>query len=149
MKKCKVTIKTTFAVILSLLCLNLSSVRADDSDIFGANIVPNVLILFDDSSSMRTNNVTNTSLYDDNRNYAGSFSENEVYKLMDGQYSLYMENISQMPSGNAKTALGIAGSWTGTIGGSNITLQTGNYINYLACTDCNETISRLALPALL
>ncbi len=52
-------ITTTIVVILSLICLNRSSVRADDSDIFGANIVPNVMILFDDSGSM-TSNITSS-----------------------------------------------------------------------------------------
>ena len=66
-------VTTTIAVILSLICLNRSSVRADDSDIFGANVVPNVLILFDDSSSMRTNSLPST-FYDDNTNYSGSCS---------------------------------------------------------------------------
>ncbi|MGE5849673.1 MAG: hypothetical protein ACM362_06070, partial [Candidatus Methylomirabilota bacterium] len=32
---------------------NLPSVRADDSDIFGANVQPNVLILIDSSQSMK------------------------------------------------------------------------------------------------
>jgi len=54
MKKINVMIKTTIAVILSLLCLNLSSARADDSDIFGANLEPNVLLLIDSSSSMNS-----------------------------------------------------------------------------------------------
>jgi len=144
MKKGMGNIKTPIAVILSLICLNLSSVRADDSDIFGANVVPNVLILFDDSRSMVTNSITAT-LYNDTTNYTGSFGKFEVYKLLNGEYSLYLVNLNTMPAGNAKTALGIAGFWTGTIGGSNVTLQTGNYINYLACTNCTGTLTRLAI----
>ena len=62
MKKFNVKIKTTIAVILSLLCLNLSSARADDSDIFGENIEPNVLLLFDSSGSMDSN--IDSTIYD-------------------------------------------------------------------------------------
>ena len=49
--------KKTIAIlqILSILLWNswnLTAVLADDSDIFGTNIEPNVLILFDSSGSM-------------------------------------------------------------------------------------------------
>jgi hypothetical protein len=44
-----------FIQIVCMVFLNVWNVRlakADDSDIFGSNISPNVLILFDDSGSM-------------------------------------------------------------------------------------------------
>ena len=53
-KKSTVKMISAVSLVVSLVLLGLSSVRADDSDIFGANIEPNVMILFDNSASMNT-----------------------------------------------------------------------------------------------
>ena len=45
--------------IAALLVLPTSAALADDSDIFGANIQPNVVIMIDDSGSMADNAPSN------------------------------------------------------------------------------------------
>jgi len=149
MKKFNVKIKTTIAVILSLLCLNLSSVQADDSDIFGANIEPNVMILIDTSGTM-WNEIPSTS-YDPattySTAYSGSKQSAKVYKpnSNDTNYSVYSQTVAEVPNANAITALNEAGYWTGTIGGSNVSLFTGNYINFQNCTTCTGTEQKIEI----
>ena len=139
MKKFNVKIKTTIAVILSLLCLNLSSARADDSDIFGANIEPNVLILIDTSGSM-WDSIASTS-YDPSTTYSGSKQSAKVYKRNsnDTNHSVYSQTVAEVPNANAITVLDAAGFWAGAIGGTTVSLFTGNYINFQNCTTCTGT----------
>ncbi len=119
---------------------NLPSVRADDSDIFGANVVPNVLILIDSSQSM--NDQVPSSAYDPKTTYSGSFvsipSQGKVYKYDPSTktYSVYTNSISLVPdaTGNTKSAardsLTSSGYWTGKIAGTTYYLFTGNYLNW-------------------
>ena len=124
--------KTTFAVILSLFCLNLSSVRADDSDIFGANVEPNVMILIDTSGSM-WDTIDSTS-YDPKTDYTPQgYSTDVVYQRINGEYSIYKNKVNDVPNSNAQTALGAAGFWSGSIAGTNVSLSTGRFLNYQNC----------------
>ena len=68
-KKSTVKMISAVSLVVSLVLLGLSSARADDSDIFGANIEPNVMLLIDTSSSMKTE--IPSSIYDPARSYSG------------------------------------------------------------------------------
>ena len=119
---------------------NLPSVRADDSDIFGANVQPNVLILIDSSQSMKDQ--VPSSAYDPKTTYSGSFvptpSQGTVYKYDTATktYSVYQNSISLVPdaSGTPKSAardsLTSSGYWSGKIAGTTYYLFTGNYLNW-------------------
>jgi type IV pilus assembly protein PilY1 len=112
---------------------------ADDSDIFGANIQPNVLILLDNSGSM--DDVIDSIPYDDNTTYpviqkCGS-SKNQncdtgvVYKAVSSnKYTVYATTVSQVNKSSARNALNNVGFWSGSISGSQVDLYLGNYLNY-------------------
>ena len=132
----KKTIK--LAVILSLLFqfLDMSPVLADDSDIFGRNIQPNVMILFDSSGSM--NNQIVSQPYDPSTTYPGNRTFTRVYRRrFRGGYSFYRNTIGDVPKANARTALSSSGFWSGRIGGSRVRLFVGNYLNYQSCPSCS------------
>ena len=116
-----------------------SPARADDSDIFGANIQPNILILLDNSGSM--NDVIDSIPYDSGTTYTvlnvcGSLKNQScdspvVYKAVSGgKYTVYANTISQVSKSSARNALSNVGFWSGSIGGSNVDLYVGNYLNY-------------------
>jgi type IV pilus assembly protein PilY1 len=121
---------------------NLPSAQADDSDLFGANVQPNVLILIDSSQSM--NDQVPSSAYDPKATYPGSSvatpSQGKVYKYdtPTKTYSEYANSISAVPdaSGNPKSAardsLTSSGYWSGKIAGTTYYLFTGNYLNWKA-----------------
>jgi type IV pilus assembly protein PilY1 len=115
------------------------SALADDSDIFGANIQPNVLILLDNSGSM--NDVIDSIPYDSGTTYTvldvcGSLQNQScnspvVYKAVSGgKYTVYANTIAQVSKTSARNALSNVGYWSGSIGGSNVDLYVGNYLNY-------------------
>ena len=121
---------------------NLPPVRADDSDIFGANIQPNVLILIDTSKSM--DDEVPTSAYSPGTTYSGSFTatpnQGAVYKYNTSNrtYTLYKNGISQVPEADvtptsaARDTLTASGYWYGKIGGTQYYLFNGNYMNWKA-----------------
>ena len=115
------------------------SAFADDSDIFGANIQPNVMILLDNSLSM-TDNV-NSQAYVPATNYTvvntcGSSWNTACDRVKVYQsnfwhtYLQYANNIAAVNSAAARSALSTNGYWSGRIGGSTVNLYVGNYINY-------------------
>ena len=123
---------------------------ADDSDIFGANIQPNVLILLDNSGSM--SEVIGSYPYTVSNTYSviskcGSSKDTAcstpvVYKAgSSGTYTKYKDTVADVSKSAARTALNSVGYWSGSISGSNVDLYTGNYLNYQLgfCTgvDCN------------
>jgi type IV pilus assembly protein PilY1 len=143
------------ALILSicLISLPLPPARADDSDIFGANIQPNVMILIDSSQSMSDS--VPTQAYDPSTIYpvlnkCGSPSTSPcvsivVYRKGSGStYTFYRNTVAEVPNppASAQTALNTVGFWSGTISGSNVQLFLGNYLNSQlgACTiaPCTE-----------
>jgi type IV pilus assembly protein PilY1 len=119
------------ALILSicLISLPLPPARADDSDIFGANIQPNVMLLLDSSGSM--DDTIPATPYDPATAYPGTLTSTVVYRRTSPP-SLYRNTISDVPSASAQTALSTNGYWSGRIGGSWVSLATGNYLNYTA-----------------
>lgn len=142
MKKISVTV----LVLLSLAYPAL----ADDTEIFGVstiNVMPNVLIIFDNSGSMGTADIPGEA-YNSSTTYAGSKSRNAVYyKLSNGSYAFYFADVNSADwqCGPAKTALNTLGYWTGRLKkttttpnvvtcGTNrdprVTLRLGNFDNF-------------------
>jgi type IV pilus assembly protein PilY1 len=126
---------------------------ADDSDIFGANIQPNVLLLIDNSGSMA--DAAPSNAFDAGTTYPvltrcdpvtsrtrprtttySSCTSTVVYRSSGSSYSTYANTIADVSRSSARTALNQTGYWSGTISGSTVNLFTGNYINYLlgSCT---------------
>jgi hypothetical protein len=132
---------------------------ADDSDIFGANIQPNVVFIIDNSGSMDDDAPSNA--YDPSFSYSqlqtcdpvttrrprtttySNCVDTKVYNGSGGDYSTYANTIANVNKASARTALTQSGYWSGSINGSTVNLFTGNYINYLLGTcasggACNE-----------
>src|SRR3990172_7274173 len=128
---------------------------ADDSDIFGNDIAPNVMLLLDSSGSM--NNEAGTLVpYSSSTTYTPiayrgtTLTTTTVYKrTTSGKagglkckssnpcYTVYATSISAVNSSSARTALSTTGYWSGKINGSNVTLYYGNYLNYYYCASCD------------
>jgi len=139
--------------IAALLVLpSPAAVFADDSDIFGANVQPNVMIFLDDSGSMADSVPSNA--YDDGTTYPvlvqcdpvttkhpttttyQNCTSTKVYKQgassgNSSTYSTYAASVSAVNSSAARSALNSTGYWSGTISGSTVNLFLGNYVNYL------------------
>jgi type IV pilus assembly protein PilY1 len=165
--------------IAALVVLPTSAALADDSDIFGANIQPNVVIMIDNSGSMGDSAPSNTfdvpppsgsaAYYPvlNNCDPAGkpkvfvACNSVKVYKASSGKtYTTYADSVSLVTgtgSAAAQTALDNAGYWSGKINGSSVTLYTGNYLNYLlgscasggACTKPKMDIAKEVINSLL
>ena len=118
---------------LTLLPLNIPLVRADDSDIFGANIEPNILIFIDSSGSM--DDTIPADPYDPAVTYSCVHTPCKtsaaVYKKTSKGYGSYADTIADVTSATARTSLSTIGHWSGKIGKSNFTLFVGNYLNYV------------------
>ena len=149
----KLTARALIATLMMLLAHPLSA-RADDSDIFGANIQPNVVIMLDDSGSMADAAPSNSfdvpppngsaSYYPVLNNCDPSGKPKvfspcasvKVYKSgsSSSTYTSYANDVSSVTgsgSSAARTALNASGYWSGKINGSTVSLFTGNYLNYL------------------
>ncbi len=153
-------------LVVSLIGGNyLPAALADDSDIFGANIQPNVMILLDSSGSMDETVISNPydpgSTYNTPNTYIQTVvyrkytSKNNCKPLSPPCYKLYRDIIgddgisgagapSEVPNADgsdpnaARNGLSTVGFWSGQIGGSNVNLSVGNYLNYQACgTSCS------------
>jgi type IV pilus assembly protein PilY1 len=132
--------------------LSTGALWADDTEIYGTvtnpDLEPNVLIIFDTSGSMATEDVPGDP-YDPAETYtcAGcSYSTNAVYyrryNYWTGQYwwDLFTSNINNLTCESIKTALLDRGYADGYIystsfacGGSTYRrLRIGNYLNYIA-----------------
>jgi type IV pilus assembly protein PilY1 len=143
--------KKTLAWIL-MLFLGLGGhvpvIRADDSDIFGQNIQPNVMIFLDTSGSMADNAGTFVA-YNSNTTYCSpatsdcplTYTSAVVYQFKNKKYTQYATTVDPPPANSltssAKTALKTVGYWTGKINGSNVQLFLGNYLNYTGCSPCD------------
>ena len=150
-----------FLAIVQIVCiifLNVSHVRiasADDSDIFGSNISPNVLILFDNSGSM--SDTVPASGYASSTTYSTplDYSTNKVYRKYTSKkdckpnpkpcYKVYTNTVAQVNSSAARTALSASGFWSGSISGSNVDLFLGNYLNYKACSSCSTPEQKIVV----
>jgi type IV pilus assembly protein PilY1 len=138
---------TQIVAILLWNFWNLKLALADDSDIFGTNIEPNVLILFDSSGSMDDEIFSHP--YDTSTTYStpAPYTGTKVYRKYTTKsdcgslprpcYKQYANAVSDVNNSSAQSALTTNGYWTGRIGGSTVDLFYGNYLNYLACTTCS------------
>ncbi len=150
-------------LILSSLALLLAyPAWADDTDIYGVSTIdvkPNVLIIFDNSGSMSTQDVPGED-YDPNKDYSyvGGKSRNAVYELNNRNYNTeYFSNIDSVnwQCATAKTNLKTKGYWTGRLRKSSgvvtcgtsrrdptETLRLGNFENFDA-QDLGDNKSRM------
>ncbi len=144
--------KKLYAMLAIVGVLSAGSWRmhADDSDIFGRNIQPNVLILIDSSGSM-ADEVPST-VYDaattypvQNRCRVGSSNNQPCtsavvwrYTSSNNRYTQYAANIASVSSSSARNALSTTGYWSGTISGSSVELYVGNYLNYYLAPSYTE-----------
>ena len=119
-------------LVVALIGLPIPPARADDSDIFGAEIQPNVLIAIDNSGSM--GDLIYADPYDPGTTYTpATYVATKVYKKVSGVYSVYANTIADVvSSASARTALSSTGYWSGRIGGSSLSLFVGSYLNWLA-----------------
>ena len=144
--------------IVCIIFLNVSHVRmarADDSDIFGSNIEPNVLILFDNSGSM--DEKVPASGYNPSTTYTtpNTYTAAKVYRKYTKKkdckpdskpcYKVYANTVSAVSSSSAQTALNSAGYWSGKISGSSVDLFVGNYLNYSKCTPCQADEKKIVV----
>ncbi len=126
-----------------------ASVRADDTEIYGTvtnpTLEPNVLIIFDTSGSMATEDVPGEP-YDEDENYPGSYDSNGVYQrtwswsYYSWVWNLITGDVNNIQCDTIKDALKSAGYATGymrgtpdfTCGGTTEKrLRLGNYMNYV------------------
>ncbi len=158
MRETQIKIKKALALI-QIICLvflngwNVRLARSDDSDIFGTNIQPNVVILFDESGSMADSiysnpynpaNIYNTPLTYNSDNIFRKFTTNTSCKPDPKPcYKFYATSSADVPNSSAQTALNTTGYWTGKIGGSNVSLFKGNYLNWLACSTCSASDTKI------
>jgi type IV pilus assembly protein PilY1 len=169
--------KKTLAVV-QIICLvflnvwNLRFAKADDSDIFGNNIAPNVMLLLDSSQSMNDNTGTlipyaSGTTYDPVTYRGTVLSSTTVYKkLTSGSsgglscssstpcYALYKSDIASVPDADvppasttaaARNALQTTGYWTGKISGSTLNLYYGNYLDYYLCSSCDGVEPKITI----
>lgn len=138
-------------VILALLCF-VQPTWADDTDIYGVstvNVKPNVLIIFDNSGSMSTQDVS-VADYDPDHDYSysGGKTKDTVYYLSDGNYVSYstapkINDPNIWKCTDAQNALLTKGYYFGKLSknsttgvvtctgtGSDRTLRLGNYHNF-------------------
>ena len=139
------TMKRLIALVLIATFLSMQvhpAAFADDSDIFGANIQPNVLILLDNSGSMNDTILsapyvaatTYTVINKCGKNKDEACVSTKVYQSgSKNSYPRYADSIAGVTgtgSAAARTALTTFGYWSGKINGSPYDLFTGNYLNY-------------------
>ncbi len=135
-----------FLALVQIICiifLNVSHIRfarADDSDIFGTNIEPNVMIALDSSGSMDDEIATNLAYNPATTYPVDDYNATRVYRKQSSNYNKYANSISDVGSAAARTALSTVGFWSGSISGSSVQLFVGNYLNYLFedCTTCSN-----------
>ena len=131
--------------ILVLVFFLTPRLWADDTDIYGTSTIsmpPNVLIIFDTSGSMTTQDVPG-DYYDPSITYSGSYTDTAVYQKVCGwscSYNSFAANINNLNCPDVKTALETDGYKTDAVimdssggwvcGGSGKDLYLGNWINY-------------------
>ncbi len=143
--------------IVCMIFLNVWNLRlanADDSDIFGTNIQPNVMILFDNSGSMG-DSIFVSGPYDASVTYSTplTYNSTKVYQYFTKKndckpdpnpcYKVYANTIADVNKSSARSALSTTGYWSGSISGSNVDLYVGNYLNWQACSTCSAMDTKL------
>jgi type IV pilus assembly protein PilY1 len=134
-----------FMFALILVFILTPQLQADDTDIYGASTIslpPNVLIIFDTSGSMSTQDVPG-EYYDSATTYSGSYTGTKVYEKVCGwgcSYEEFAGSVDDLNCPDIKSALGTDGYKTDAsimdsgggyaCGGSGKDLYLGNWINY-------------------
>jgi type IV pilus assembly protein PilY1 len=132
----------------------LPQAAADDTDIFGANVLPNILVFIDSSGSMDDYiDQAEEAPYNPALTYTASGgglpkASGSVYRCRAGYtidqcendaslYVVYKTSVSLVPNADppaspsaARDSLSTAGKWNGRIAGTSLQLRTGNYLNY-------------------
>jgi len=128
-------------LILILIFILTPRLWADDTDIYGTTaitVTPNVLIIFDTSGSMGTEDVIG-EYYDKDTTYSGTYTQNGVYRWKDHSYQWFADDIEDLNCPPVKTALQNDGHVRDEIyssnggyacGGKNKSLYLGNWLNY-------------------
>ncbi len=150
------SIKSLLLIITFLFLLLNGTSSAYDTDLYtasGAGVEPNILIIFDNSGSM-DQQIPVIYYYNDPENpydpvVVPLTNKNKVYyQTWSGGWSVFKNSIGQVPCLAAQTALTYNGHYEGDTNaacdGTNRTLRTGNYRNYLA-TDGGETKPKLRI----
>ena len=143
--------KGAILIIILILCLAIPGVSlADDTEIYGTatiSLEPNILIIFDTSGSMSTQDVYEVR-YDPNTTYEGSYPANKVYRKIWGGWSDFANDVNDIACTEIKDDLLANGYAVGKIksdttcgGWSTRTLRTGNYRNYEAVQGASSRIS--------
>ncbi len=145
-----------FFILVSFLCFLIPvTPYAKDTDLYmasGEGVEPNILIMFDNSGSM--NEEIQVYFYDPNILYdplvVPQANRNVVYyRTSGGAWLLFKNSISDVACSAARTALTNYGNYVGntnsTCSGTNRTLRTGNYRNYLATIGGDETVPKLTV----
>jgi len=157
MKKALVPIQ-----LLYLLFFALPLALADDSDIFGTNVQPNVMLLIDSSQSMDDEVPSNPYAPGTTYSTPLTYDTVKVYQKFTTTgackpaprpcYKVYANSIADVTDAAARDALHNPGPpptgtgyWSGRIGGSNVDLFYGNYLNYLACTSCSVLEAKIVI----
>ena len=162
--------KKIFAWILILFLVlggHVPRLRADDSDIFGANVKPNVMLAMTSSTNMDTEIISEP--YNASTTYAtpATYTSHivappaataKIYKYVNTTpecksatpsgkpcYTFYANTKDDVADSGATAALGSVGYWNGSIAGTTYTLFTGNYLNYLDCTTCGTSQSKISI----
>ena len=153
--------KIAFMLILAITLSGpaIPPLQADDTDIYGGgsiSVEPNVLIVFDTSGSMSTNDVPG-DYYDPATTYSGTYTSNAVYEWSqtwvcdwswgswcisghyESSYSLFADDVSSLNCTTVTSGLETEGTSTGRIydssnnyecGGTSKNLYMGNWLNY-------------------
>jgi type IV pilus assembly protein PilY1 len=131
---------TTIMMVMPALLLH-----ADDTAIYGCSSVsvePNILIIFDTSGSMSTEDIP-SEYYDPDTTYSGSYSSNVVYRYDRRRWTIFADDVDEFSCATVKDALETDGVTEGAIygsrgdyacGGTDKYLCLGNYRNYDAST---------------
>ena len=140
--------KKSMAILIGLLIGFAVNVGADDTAIYGtvtsADLEPNILILFDSSGSMSTEDVPGDP-YDPAIIYDVTYPTNAVYyrywswATWSYQWALYADDVNDLNCDPIKTSLLTSGNAQGYIRSSGYTcggwsyrrLRLGNYMNYV------------------
>jgi len=151
-----------FLIVSLILGGHLPPALADDSDIFSANVMPNVMLGITNSTNM--NDLIKSEPYVASTTYTAPLTYNtfNVYKYLSSTplckpdpspcYRVYKNSISLVPDADspavadaARTALSTVGYWNGSISGTALSLYYGNYLNYALCTTCGTNQSKISI----
>jgi len=133
--------------MITVLIMSASGfLRADDTEIYGTvtnvSLEPNILIIFDSSGSMDTDDVPGEP-YDPVSSFTGSHTPQAVYKRVRSGWSYTWEffapDVNALSCSSVRNELLSQGYTRGRIypsspyncGGTRKRLRTGNYLNYV------------------